>query len=85
MILGFDVSTSITGITIVDDCGKIVHSEYWDLRKYKDFFDKSFEANVRVSDLYHHFGKHLGNKDGVATLAIAIKFLFLSYMPIFEI
>ena len=64
MILGFDVSTSITGVTIVDDCGKIVHSEYWDLRKYKDFFDKSFEANVRVSDLYHRFGNHPDNEDG---------------------
>jgi hypothetical protein len=63
MILGFDVSTSITGVTIVDDCGKIVHSEYWDLRKYKDFFDKSFEANIKVSDLYRRFGDHPDNED----------------------
>ena len=51
MILGFDVSTSITGVTIVDDCGKIVHSEYWDLRKYKDFFDKAQEAQTRIGNL----------------------------------
>ena len=56
MILGFDVSTSITGVTIVDDCGKIVHSEYWDLRKYKDFFDKSLEAKARITDLHRQFG-----------------------------
>ena len=56
MILGLDISTSITGVTIVDDYGKIVHSEYWDLRKYKDFFDKSLEANVRITDLHRQFG-----------------------------
>ena len=55
MILGLDISTSITGVTIVDDYGKIVHSEYWDLRKYKDFFDKSLEAKVRITDLHRQF------------------------------
>ena len=64
MILGLDISTSITGVTIVNDCGKIIHSEYWDLRKYKDFFDKSFEANIKVSDLYRRFGNHPNNEDG---------------------
>ena len=63
MILGLDVSTSITGVTIVDDCGKIVHSEYWDLRKYKDFFDKAQEAQTRIADLYLRFGTHPDNQD----------------------
>ena len=63
MILGLDISTSITGVTIVDSDGDIVHTEYWDLRKYKDFFDKSLEAKIRVSDLFHRFGNHPDNED----------------------
>ena len=39
MILGLDVSTSITGYTIVDN-GKIILNGAWDTRKYKNFFDK---------------------------------------------
>ena len=34
MILGLDVSTSITGATVIDSDGKIVYNEAWDLRKY---------------------------------------------------
>ena len=63
MILGLDISTSITGATIVDNNGSIVHTEYWDLRKHKDFFDKSFEGKIRVSDLFHRFGDHPDNED----------------------
>ena len=36
MILGLDVSTSITGATIVKD-GKIIISSYWDTRNKKHF------------------------------------------------
>jgi hypothetical protein len=42
MILGIDVSTSITGFAIVDNDGKIILSEACDLRKNKDFFVKKF-------------------------------------------
>ena len=41
MILGLDVSTSITGVAVVDNNGELVHSEVWDLRKYKNFFTKA--------------------------------------------
>jgi len=41
MICGLDISTSITGVTILDKDGKIVYNEAWDTRKYKDFFDKA--------------------------------------------
>ena len=39
MILGVDVSTSITGFAIVAD-GEIVYYDSIDLRKYKNIFDK---------------------------------------------
>ena len=38
MILGIDVSTSITGFAITDKEGKIVLSEACDLRRDKNFF-----------------------------------------------
>ena len=40
MILGLDISTSITGYTILDDKGKIVACDHIDLRKQKNFFKK---------------------------------------------
>jgi len=44
MILGLDISTSITGYTILDDCGKIVSIGHWDTRnknKFPNLFSKS--------------------------------------------
>ena len=40
MILGLDISTSITGITILDTDGSVVYNNICDTRKEKDFFDK---------------------------------------------
>ena len=44
MILGLDVSTSITGATVIDHNGKMVYNEYWDTRnknKYPTLYDKA--------------------------------------------
>tara|TARA_R110000824_G_scaffold151992_2_gene323085 strand:- start:12359 stop:12880 length:522 start_codon:yes stop_codon:yes gene_type:complete len=41
MICGLDISTSITGVTLLDNTGKIVYNEAWDTRKFKDFFAKA--------------------------------------------
>ena len=40
MILGLDISTSITGYTVLDYHGNILACEHIDLRKEKDFFKK---------------------------------------------
>jgi Holliday junction resolvasome RuvABC endonuclease subunit len=40
MILGLDISTSITGYTILDYEGNILACDHIDLRKEKDFFKK---------------------------------------------
>ncbi len=43
MILGLDISTSITGATILDKEGNIVSCESWDMRNkkfFKDIYDK---------------------------------------------
>ena len=36
-ILGLDVSTSITGASIIDETGKIIYCEAWDTRNKKHF------------------------------------------------
>jgi len=51
MILGLDVSTSITGATILDKHGSIVYNEAWDTRKYKNFFEKVEYVEERISQL----------------------------------
>ena len=39
MIFGLDISTSITGITGLNDNGEVILNEAWDTRKFKNFFD----------------------------------------------
>ena len=51
MILGLDVSTSITGATILDKDGKVVYNEAWDLRKYKNFFKKVEYVETQITKL----------------------------------
>ena len=49
MILGLDISTSITGATILDMDGNIVSCESWDMRnkkRFKDLFDKAEAARL---------------------------------------
>tara|TARA_B100000073_G_C23540489_1_gene495854 strand:+ start:194 stop:712 length:519 start_codon:yes stop_codon:yes gene_type:complete len=51
MILGLDISTSITGATIINDSGEIVYNEAWDTRKYKNIFEKAEFVNQKIIDL----------------------------------
>ena len=51
MILGLDISTSITGATVIDDKGNVVFCEAWDTRKTKNFFDKASVIRTRLIDI----------------------------------
>ena len=63
MILGVDISTSITGFAIVAE-GELVYYDSVDLRKHKDIFSKTVAMKEKLLDLYemyqldneHHFG-----------------------------
>ena len=55
MILGLDISTSITGATIIDKDGKVVHNEAWYLRKYKEFFKKAVFVKDKICKLENTF------------------------------
>ena len=62
MILGIDVSTSITGFAIVDDDGKIILSKACDLRRNKDFFSKCLTIREKILDIleiYNDKIKHI--------------------------
>ena len=51
MILGLDVSTSITGATIIDSTGNIVYCESWDTRKFKSFFEKASHIDNKLTTI----------------------------------
>ena len=51
MILGLDISTSITGYTVLDYEGNILACNHIDLRKEKNFFKKIQIVNSRLEDI----------------------------------
>ena len=51
MIMGLDISTSITGATILDNTGKVVICNAWDLRKYKGFFLKVEKTKIFLEEI----------------------------------
>lgn len=56
MILGLDISTSITGVTVLDSTGNIVYNEAWDTRKFKNLFEKASHVKEEILDLYDKYG-----------------------------
>ena len=56
MILGLDVSTSITGATVIDRDGEILYCEAWDTRnkkKYPTLYEKADFAKEKLRSLAH--------------------------------
>ena len=51
MILGIDVSTSITGFALLDKSGYIIESSVCDLRKLKTFYSKCIAIKEFIIDL----------------------------------
>jgi len=49
--MGLDISTSITGATILDNTGKVVICNAWDLRKYKGFFLKVEKTKILLEEI----------------------------------
>ena len=50
MILGLDLSTSIVGVCVMND-NKIVHTEYVDLRKIGNFFEKAKKVEDSLKEI----------------------------------
>lgn len=51
MIMGLDISTSITGIAVLDNAGEVVICSAWDLRKYKGFFLKVEKTKALLEEV----------------------------------
>jgi len=67
MIIGFDISTSITGVAIVAE-GQLVYYDSIDLRKYKDIFSKTVAFKEKLLDLFEMYqldneNRMVGNAD----------------------
>jgi len=54
MVLGIDISTSITGFAIVAD-GQLVFYDSINLKKFKDVFDKTVAIKEKLLDLYEMY------------------------------
>ena len=54
MILGVDISTSITGFAIVAD-GSLLYYDSIDLRKYKNFFEKAEVIKNKLMDIFEAY------------------------------
>ena len=58
MILGLDISTSITGYTLIDE-DEIILNGAWDTRKYKDFFEKVVHVKAGLDKIREEYGKRI--------------------------
>ena len=58
MILGLDVSTSITGYTLLDG-DEIILNGAWDTRKYKNFFDKVVHVKDGLDKIREEHGTRI--------------------------
>ncbi len=58
MILGLDISTSITGYTILDDNANILKCEAWDLRNkrlFSDLYEKVTLIKKELDEIRYHY------------------------------
>jgi len=58
MILGLDISTSITGVTVLDMNGDCVYNEYWDTRNKNHFptiYHKAHHVKEKLKSLPYKF------------------------------
>ena len=60
MILGLDISTSITGFAVIAE-GQIVYYDSVDLRKEKDIFSKALAVKEKLLDIFEAY--QCGNED----------------------
>lgn len=77
MIIGVDVSTSITGFAIIDSDGKIIETTVCDMRKQKTFFNKCLQIRECILDLADKYCAQF-NKEGATNIYIEQPFAFFN-------
>jgi Holliday junction resolvasome RuvABC endonuclease subunit len=58
MILGLDISTSITGATVLDKSGNMLYNESWDTRnknKFPTLYQKANFVKNNLTEIKHQF------------------------------
>ena len=55
MILGLDVSTSVTGVCVMDSSGKILLADHIDLKKFEDFYSKATRAKQYLNFVHNKY------------------------------
>ena len=51
MILGLDLSTSISGLTVIDDVGKVLHCSHIDLKKFDSLYNKTEQVRFILKQI----------------------------------
>ena len=70
MIIGLDVSTSITGITILGDNAEVILNEAWDTRKLKDFFEKADFIKGQIRSIHKKVSAHITKANWIDAIYI---------------
>jgi Holliday junction resolvasome RuvABC endonuclease subunit len=74
MILGLDISTSITGVAIVAD-EQLLYYDSIDLRKHKDVFAKAIEMKEKIMDLFEMY--QCDNESFIGSSKFPIEHIFI--------
>jgi hypothetical protein len=74
MILGIDISTSITGFAIVGD-EQLLHYSYVDLRKHKGQFAKAEAFREYITDLFENY--QLNNESFLGASKFPIEHIYI--------
>jgi len=76
MILGLDISTSITGIAVVAD-GQLVYYDSIDLRKHTGMFKKAREMKEKIMDLFEMYQCDNNFTIGIGASEYPIEHIFI--------
>jgi|TARA_Y100000034_G_scaffold45569_1_gene56013 hypothetical protein len=74
MVLGIDISTSITGFAIISD-GHLLHYSSIDLRKYKGVFAKAVALREYLEDFFEAY--QCDNEDGWGKSKYPIEYIYI--------
>jgi len=76
MILGIDVSTSITGFAVIGD-GQLLHYSSIDLRKYKNTFKKAEVLKEHIIDFFENYQLEQEDPQGWGESNYPIKHIYI--------
>ena len=76
MILGIDISTSITGFAIIGD-GQLLHYSAVDLRKHKGVFAKANVVKDYVDDIFENYQLDQESGPGWGSSAHPIEHIYI--------